>query len=459
MELTPRLDLGSIVPLYQQLYEHIAGEIAAGRIAAGTRLPSRRALSAHLKVSGSTVDSAYALLSQEGYIQARAKQGYYVQALMPLPQSPKAAPGSRAEVVPADTLYDFSTSATDADLFPFATWSKLTRETLRDGHRLLSRGDPRGDRELRTALSDFLYQYRGARANPDHLVVGAGADYLLGVLLQLLPQGTTVAAEDPGYGGLWRACERLSLPLRPLPVTAGSINISDLKRSDAAVCYVTPSHQFPLGTAMPIGSRSQVLHWAEEQPGRFIIEDDYDSEFRHYQRPLPCLQGLSGADRVAYIGTFSRSLAPSMRLAYMLLPQELMTAYKEGHHRCGETVSRFEQQTLARFIAGGYYQRHLRRAGNIYAKRLHRLTQLLQAIPGARVSGHEAGLHFLLTVPSRTERQLVSRAKQAGIALRGLSEYALSAKVQPSTVVLGFAGLKDAALDGAVQALRASWGV
>ncbi len=459
MELTPRLEPEDALPLYQQLYRYIADEIAAGRIPEATRLPSRRALSAHLKISGSTVDNAYALLSQEGYVQPEAKRGYFVQALLPLPAAPRLPPAAREKTPPQEPAFDFSTSATDAQLFPFATWSKLHRETLQQGHGLLRRGDPRGDWELRQALSDFLYQYRGARAEPERVVVGAGADYLLGVLLQLLPPGTPIAAEDPGYGGLWRACQRLGLPLVPLPGKEGTLNASQLEESGCPICYVTPSHQFPLGTAMPIGGRSQLLHWTARRPGRFVIEDDYHSEFRHFQRPLPALQGLSGEDRVAYIGTFSRSLAPSMRLAYMILPEELMAPYRRGHHRCGDTVSRFEQQTLARFISEGYYQRHLRRAGNAYAKRLARFSQLLLQIPGARVSGQEAGLHFLLTVPALTEADLVGRAQQAGIQLRGLSEYALKAKVQPSTVVMGFAGLRDSELEQAVAALRDAWGV
>ena len=210
---------------------------------------------------------------------------------------------------------------------------------------------------------------------------------------------------------------------------------------------------------MPVGRRAELLRWASERPDRLIIEDDYDSEFRHFSRPLPALQGLDAAGRVAYIGTFSRSLAPSMRLAYMVLPPALLNSYRESQIKSGETVSRFEQQTLARFIAEGYYARHLRRAGNAYAARLKVLLALLHDIPGSSVSGQQAGLHFLLTVPQLSEQELIQRAANAGIRLHGLSEYCRKEKAPPSTLVLGFAGLKDGELEEAVRSLREAWGL
>lgn len=237
------------------------------------------------------------------------------------------------------------------------------------------------------------------------------------------------------------------------------MSASALAQSGAAVCHITPSHQFPLGLSMPVGRRAELLRWASERPDRLIIEDDYDSEFRHFSRPLPALQGLDAAGRVAYIGTFSRSLAPSMRLAYMVLPPALLSSYRESQIKSGETVSRFEQQTLARFIAEGYYARHLRRAGNAYAARLKVLLALLHDIPGSSVSGQQAGLHFLLTVPQLSEHLLIQRAANAGIRLHGLSEYCRKEKAPLSTLVLGFAGLKDGELEVAVRSLRTAWGL
>ena len=459
MDLAFTLDPKLSKPMYEQLYERIAAQISSGRIAQGQILPSRRALSRHLHISESTVSSAYELLRSEGYIKAKDRSGYYANPLEPLAgEAPGAAPAMPPEQKPSER-FDFSTSATDGTLFPFRVWAKLFRQTLYLRPELLQRGDPQGDIELRLALGDFLRQYRGLKTDPGHIVIGAGADYLLSVLLQLLPHGTRVAAEDPGYHGIWRNCDRLALPVLPIPQDEEGMSIQALAQSGASVCHITPSHQFPLGLSMPVGRRTELLRWAGESTDRLIIEDDYDSEFRHYTRPLPALQGLDSLGRVAYIGTFSRSLAPSMRLAYMVLPGSLMQRYRESGIKSGETVSRFEQQTLARFVAEGYYTRHLRRAGNAYAVRLEALLKLLSDIPGSRVSGQQAGLHFLLTLPQLSEKELVERAARAGMRLHGLSEYCRKEKAPPSTLVLGFAGLKDAELEDAVNSLRAAWGL
>ncbi len=445
-------------PLYTQVYQHIAGEIHRGNLKEGTRLPSKRALVKHLKISMSTVESAYDLLLSEGYIRSEQKKGFYVQGIAPLspPQSPPRP--ALPLPAPAPSAFDFSTSAVDKGLFPFRTWSRLFRETLRDTPRLLEKGDAQGDAELRDSLASFLYQYRGVRCNRDSLLIGAGVDYLLYVLFCLLPRGVAVAAEDPGYQGAYRLATRHGAKVLPLPLDDQGIMLAPLYQSQAKVVYVTPSHQFPLGLSMPIGRRAALLDWAEKTKG-YIIEDDYDSEFRHSSRPLPALQGLSEGGRVIYIGTFSRSLAPSMRIAYMVLPSDLMALWQQQFRQGGDTVSRFDQQTLHRFIAGGHFARHLRRAGSAYTRRCKRLCELLKQIPGAAVQGEEAGLHFLMTLPQHPEEKLLSLAAEANIHLHGLSEYCHNAAPLPSTLVMGFAGLQDEELEAAVHALRQAWGV
>lgn len=445
-------------PLYEQVYQHIASEIHRGNIKEGARLPSKRVLVKHLNISMSTVESAYDLLQSEGYIRSEPKKGFYVQRIAPLdlPQSPPPL----ASPLPKKThsIFDFSTSAVDKELFPFRTWSRLFRETLRDTPRLLERGDAQGDAELRDSLASFLYQYRGVRCNRDNLLIGAGADYLLYVLFCLLPRGVTVAMEDPGYQRVYRLKDRQGAQVLPLQLDGRGICLDELYQSKAKVAYVTPSHQFPLGFSMPIGRRSALLEWANKTKG-YIIEDDYDSEFRHSGRPLPALQGLSEGDRVIYIGTFSRSLAPSMRIAFMVLPPNLMERWRKYFGQGGDTVSRFDQQTLYRFIAGGHFARHLRRAGSAYARRCKKLCDLLRDIPGAQIQGEDAGLHFLLTIPQHPEKKLLSLAAKEHIHLHGLSEYCHAASPLPSTLVMGYAGLHDTELVDAVQTLRRAWDV
>lgn len=230
-----------------------------------------------------------------------------------------------------------------------------------------------------------------------------------------------------------------------------------LECSGAGLAYVTPSHQFPLGVTMPAGRRSRLLRWAAQQPDRFLIEDDYDSEFRYASRPIPALQGLDRAGRVVYMGTFSRSIAPAIRVAYMILPPPLLERYRRTFSHGACTVSRFEQESLRRFIAQGLYGRHLRRTGNLYRRKCALLTQALSAIPGAAISGGDAGLHFLLTLPRYSEGELVERAAAQSVRVHPLSRYCHAVPPLPSTVVLGFAGLTGEELSGAAERLRAAW--
>ncbi len=287
--------------------------------------------------------------------------------------------------------------------------------------------------------------------------VQKAADYLLSLLLQLLPEHRAVALEDPGYPAAYAAAALHGRQAVPIPVDGEGMDPDALECSGAGLAYVTPSHQFPLGVTMPAGRRSRLLHWAASQPGRFLIEDDYDSEFRYASRPIPALQGLDRAGRVVYMGTFSRSIAPAIRVAYMILPPQLLERYRRTFSHGACTVSRFEQESLRRFIAQGLYGRHLRRTGNLYRRKCALLTQALSAIPGAAISGGDAGLHFLLTLPRYSEGELVERAAAQSVRVHPLSRYCHAVPPLPSTVVLGFAGLTGEELSGAAERLRAAW--
>lgn len=267
----------------------------------------------------------------------------------------------------------------DPALFPFRTWARLQKELLYSSPELLTHGDAQGDIELRQALADYLEEYRGVQCRAEQVVVGAGLEYLLGLLAPLLPG--PAAVENPGYPRARRVLENNGVSCCCLPVDADGLSIEALSRSGAAVCYVTPSHQFPTGATMPAGRRAELLHWASRRPGeRYIIEDDYDSEFRFDTRPLPSLQGMAGADGpVVYLSTCSRSLAPSIRIAYMVLPIQLLPAWRAAYRLYSSPVSRFEQQTLARFINEGYFTRHLARERVAYKARRDALVRALNA--------------------------------------------------------------------------------
>ena len=454
--LLPVLDGNT--PLYDQLYRHIAGAIQSGALAPGTKLPSKRRLCALTGLSMSTVETAYSLLAAEGYVLAKPRSGYVCAHLLPsVSAAPPPPPEAAPEAAPARWAYDCSTSAVDVSVFPFSSWARITKEAVYENPGLLQRGHPQGDGPLRAALAQLLAQYRGVRCSPDQVVVGAGADYLLSLLLQLLPEQRAVALEDPGYPAAYAAVTLHGREALPIPVDGEGMVPAALAASGANLAYVTPSHQFPLGVAMPAGRRSRLLHWAAAQPGRFLIEDDYDSEFRYSSRPIPAMQGLDRAGRVVYMGTFSRSIAPAIRVAYMILPQPLLERYRETFSHGACTVSRFEQESLRRFIAQGLYGRHLRRTGNLYRRKCALFTGALGEIPGASISGAEAGLHFLLTLPRYAEGELVDRAAEKSVRVHPLSRYCHAASPLSSTVVLGFAGLTEAELLQAAGLLAQAW--
>ena len=450
-----------ITPLYQQIYRYVVAEIRAGRLREGDKLPSKRALCAHLGVSQSTVEGAYGLLVAEGYVRSLPRSGYRVCAVAPLEApAPRTGPSPvrqsprPPEPSPPPLSDCFSTAAVDTSAFPYAAWARLMRQAAQDP-ALLQRGHPQGDLTLREALCAFLHQYRGVNCRAEQVVVGAGMEYLLDLLLQLLPAAGPIGLEDPGYRAIYRSVENLRLPFCPIPVDGQGLRPDLLEEYGVGTVYVTPSHQFPLGVTMPASRRSELLRWAYGGEDRYIVEDDYDSEFRYSSRPIPAMQGGDEGGRVVYTGTFSRSVAPSIRAAYLILPETLLETYQERFAPGASTVSRFEQWALAQFLSSGQYARHLRRMGGLYRARCAALTAALrEAFPAGRVSGNDAGLHLLLTLPGREEGAMVAAARRAGYRVHGLSEYSHGPSPLPGTLVLGFAGLEAAAATRAAEDLR-----
>ena len=464
VHLTTALDAASGVPLYEQLYQSLAQEMRTGALAAGTRMPGKRRLAAELSVSVNTVDAAYQMLAAEGYLESRERSGFYVQEYLALPVRPAGAPEPQPlhlpEPPPAPPVqYDLSTRGVDPGLFPFRTWARLQKELLYSSPQLLTHGEAQGDPALRQALAEYLSEYRGVQCGAHQIVVGAGLEYLLGLLAPLLPG--TAAVETPGYPRARQVLENNGVHCCCLPVDADGLSLAALNQSEAAVCYVTPSHQFPTGVTMPAGRRAELLHWAARRPGeRYIIEDDYDSEFRFDTRPLPSLQGMAGADGpVVYLSTCSRSLAPSIRIAYMVLPEHLLPAWREKYRLYSGTVSRFEQQTLARFITEGYFTRHLARERVAYKARRDALAAALNAAfaPGElTLAGLHTGLHLLAKLKDPPPDAALCRAAEAqGIRLGLLSDYDLTGNAPSAgTLVLGYGSLADEACASVGEALK-----
>ncbi len=502
LQLPFSLDPHAKTPLYEQLYAALAAQIREGTLHTGAKLPGKRALASALSVSVNTVDTAYQILAAEGYLEARARSGFFVlaytQLLSPLahtrgvqtqgtqdspvntvtlPSHGGAAAArthkggasvstaiqqtNNAVQTPAlshsgaahphtNAAFNVSTSGCDPSLFPFRTWGRIQKELLYAAPELLLRGEAQGDANLRDALAAYLAAYRGVCCAPEQVVVGAGVEYLLSLLAPLLPH--TGAVENPGYARAQAILENNGVLCEGLPVDAHGLSVEALRASKAQFCYVTPSHQFPTGVTMPAGRRAALLQWAQETPDapRYIIEDDYDSEFRFDTRPLPSMQGMGGAQNsVIYLTTFSKSLAPSIRIAAMVLPLPLLPLWRARYGSYASTVSRFEQQTLCRFLQEGYFVRHLARMRGVYKRRRDALVRALEDAFGKEniaLSGVHTGLHLLLSCKNAHSAAAMSEAAaRVGIALVPLQTYYASAveTCPANTVVLGYGALEE----------------
>lgn len=465
-DFTIALQANSKTPLYEQLYQAIADQIRKGNLKYPDLLPSKRALEEMMKVSHSTIETAYSLLSAEGYIESIPRVGYRVNRRIPMPFTVlsmakpgmdriRSVSGSKTQEPKeenADRYLSFSTGDVDTSLFPYSSWARIYKEVVYQNPDLLQRGEAVGDLHLRKTLAAFLNQYRGVVCGPQQIIVGSGAEYLLGLLIQLFDEDITIGLEDPGYPAVRRILTNYGRFYLSLDMDQKGLKEEQLYQKKIDLVYVTPSHQFPMGTTMPAERRSRILSWAEKCGG-YIIEDDYDSEFRYRSRPLKALQGLDKAGRVIYMGTFSRSLAPSIRVAFMVLPQELMKRYQQKFGKQSCTVSRFEQQVLAEFIDRGLYVRHLRRCTNLYKKKEARLIEDLTAIKGSFVSGQGAGLHFLLHLPSVSREGLIRAAQTYRLQLHFLDEYAEKTQMPYPILVIGFGGLSFEQMSQNAQAL------
>ncbi|MDN7247598.1 PLP-dependent aminotransferase family protein [Planococcus shenhongbingii] len=449
-------------PLYKQLYKEIKQAIISGKISVDTKLPSKRKLAEFLAISQTTVELAYGQLVAEGFIESRARKGFYAQpveelAYLDMPQDEPLA-NERLEY-----RYDFNPGKIDTHSFPFSTWRKLSKDVLDEiNHELLLTGHPQGDEALRHEISRYLFQSRGVVCSAEQIVIGSGTEQLMPLLIRLLDKTVVFGFENPGYPLTHSIFAHHDRKAVPISIEEDGINVMELEASEVDIAYVTPSHQFPTGSVLSATKRAQLLNWAAAKPERYIIEDDYDSEFRYTSRPIPALQSMDLSGRVIYISTFSKSLMPSLRLAYMVLPKRLLRAYQQTFLHYSSSVPRMDQQLVSEFMKEGHFSRHLNRMRKLYKKKLEHLTSLLLLFaPAVTVSGQQAGMHIVLTIQtSITERELVERAKHAGIRVFGLGSYDVEGKtVSPPQIVLGFGGLTEDEIEQGILQLMECWNI
>lgn len=475
-ELAIQLSADSNKCLYQQIYEHIKQEIIKGKLLAGERLPSARSLAENLQVARSTVDFAYGQLVAEGYVEARPQRGFFVSKVEELLHMQDAEEDTRGKNMGKDRqeeqvdggktiLYDFSPHAISMKDFPFATWKKITKDILVDANKeMFALGDARGDEELRVTISRYLHSSRGVNCSPEQVIVGAGSDYLFMLLEKILGRHVSIAMEDPTYGRAYRVFQSFAYEIRPVPMDDNGMSVEALRKTDARVAYVMPSHQFPTGTVMPIGRRLELLKWAKEEEDRYLIEDDYDSEFRYHSKPIPALQASDTAGKVIYMGTFSKSIAPAIRVGYMVLPGKLLQVYRENCGFYASTVSRIDQRILNEFIRDGYFERYLNKMRKIYREKHDFLLGLLEPFEKKfSISGENAGLHLLLTSKEGIpEEELLAAAKEKGVGLYGINSSCMRLfKGQnpafQNTVLLGYGAMEREEIQQGIKCLQIAW--
>ena len=447
--------------MYTHLYKCIKKDILEGTLKAAEKLPSKRMLAKNLGISLITVENAYAQLLVEGYIYSEPKRGYYVATLQQQLPPASNAPVARPIVAPKEHItLSFAKSSVPADTFPYNTWARLLRNTLTsaDEHALISDTAAGGVLPLRKALAKHLYQFRGLSVHPEQIIIGAGTQTLYNLIVQLLGRSHIYALEDPGYPQLAAIYRANDVFCRYLPMDEQGIEVAVLENSGADILHITPSHQFPTGITMPVSRRYELLHWASKKSSRYIIEDDYDCEFRLFGRPIPPLQSIDQAEKVIYINTFSKTLAPTFRISYMVLPPHLASLFYEklGFYSC--TVSNFEQFTLAKFIEGGYFERHINRMRTYYRNKRDNLLQYLAQCPASKalqVEGENSGLHFLLHLATAaSDSQLRQAAAAQGLQIKFLTDYYHNKLSDNShTLLMNYTGIEDARLHPALDKL------
>ncbi len=424
-------------PLYLHLYKCIKNDILDGVLPSGTKLPSKRSFAKNLGISNITVENAYAQLQAEGFIYSIPKKGFYVTELpenMPLTsdghitsEAGRIAAGSIMEEE-AQCKIDLVSNMTPPANFPFSIWAKLMREVISEKSGELMKKSPWGGiMELRSAISFHLKQFRNMDVAPEQIITGAGTEYLYTLIIQLLGYNKVYAVENPGYKKVAQIYKSNNVACEYIPVGSSGIVIEELEKRNADVAHISPSHHYPTGIITPVSRRYEILAWASRKKGRYIIEDDYDSEFRLEGKPVPTLQGIDIMESVIYINTFTKSLAPTIRISYMVLPWKLLKIFynKLSFYSC--TVSNFEQYTLARFINNGYFEKHINRMRNYYRNVRDRL---MDEIKKSRlsdiceISEEGSGLHFLLKIHTEIpDSEYVEICRQNNINVSCLSQY------------------------------------
>ncbi len=527
-------DIGN-VSLYEHLYKCIKADIISGKIKPNEKLPSKRAFAKNLGISVITVENSYEQLIAEGFVYSAEKKGYYAADISSFnapteffssassasedlklsfssntkdsnvslyssgtkssdvsqysldtkdAKSPHSLKEEGIDIPKSPLLADFSSNETSPENFPFTTWAKISRSVLLEKQTELLTNSPSGGvYELREAIASYLKAFRGITAEPEQIIIGAGTEYLYSLIIQLIGFDKLYAMEDPGYSKLSKIYERYGIKYVNIPIDKNGMTEAGLRKANADCVHITPSHHFPTGITMPITRRMELLKWAIDEKERYIIEDDYDSEFRMSGLPLPALRSIDKTGRVIYINTFNKSLSSTMRVSYMVLPESLLKSFNEklGFYSC--SVSNFIQYSLAAFIENGHLDHHISRMRTYYHAKRDALLKRIKNSPLSKyvtIIEQNSGLHFLMHINTKlSDKEFCSAALKNGVKLLPVSDYYSSSsakypvlfntfenaaknRAEKNTLqrgnikhiyIINYSSLKDEAIDKSLDAL------
>lgn len=482
MEIYIDLQRSSRVPLYIQVYEAYRDAILSGKMEPYTKLMSVMQLKQSLCVSRNTIEMAYLQLLSEGFIFSKKGSGYFVSALDNMAKfdyseknidknSVSIRPIESLHLIKSDIKYDFKPGSVEHDQFPFKKWNEIAHSVMSLDHKtILMYSDPRGESALRIEIAEYLKRSRGVLCDPDQIIIGAGTQTLIGLLCLLLKEGRlkkenaiTVAVEDPGFTAVRKAFEWNGCALVPVGLKNNALDISALKKVEVnlSAIYLTPSNQHPMGGLLNVSERLNLLNWAKDKE-TYIIEDDYDSEFRYDIHPVPTMFSLDQFDQVIYMGTFSKMLFPGMHVGYTVLPSKLANQFSKIGHYYNQTASKIHQLTIAEFMKSGLFEKHIRKMRTLYGKKHQKIVMTIQEKFGnhACIIGDHAGVNLALRIKrSYSEAELIRRAKKVGVSVYPISFYrsTISESMEHNDVFLGYGHMTFDEIEDAITLLGGAW--
>lgn len=467
------IDENSKTPLYLQIYYHYKEEISTGKIQEGSILPSTRALAKRLKVGRNTVENAYQQLYAEGYVSSKMGSGYKVEKIESELYNEFVNPTEQTIEKPLKSFheqgaanpnkYNFQYGRLSIEDFPLRTWRKLLNQVLlsNDIHCLTAYNERKGQLDLRLEIMKYLLDSRGVRCQPEQIIISSGTLPSLSLICQLLMKDSRdIAVEEPCYDSARYLFLNHDFNVIPIQTQEDGIDLEMLNETSSKALYINPSHQFPTGTVTAINKRLALLEWAEKNDA-YIIEDDYDSEYRYNSRPIPSLQSLDNKGRVIYLNTLSKSFAPSLRMSYIVLPSPFMEKYQLFFHKYNCSVSWLEQSAMYRFMNEGHWNRHLRKIYQANRKKhdilIETITELM--CEKVKIYGKNSGLHILLEVNNGlTEKELIEKAKSVGVVVYPVSNYwADPKKYSNNMILIGFSGLSENDIVEGLNLLNTVW--